>query len=92
MFENLLTFANQIRIGMETITLSFDPNSDFAAALDELIRNSEGVRVVKSSADAKAVLGKIQDLFVDGKGWDSEEEMLEDLARFRQERGAECAY
>lgn len=47
MFENLLTFANQIRIGMETITLSFDPNSDFATALDELIRNSEGVRVVK---------------------------------------------
>lgn len=47
MFENLLTFANQIRIGMETITLSFDPNSEFAAALDELIRNSEGVRVVK---------------------------------------------
>lgn len=35
MFENLLTFANQIRIGMETITLSFDPNSEFAAALEE---------------------------------------------------------
>ena len=92
MFENLITFANQIKIGMETITLSFDPNSDFAVALDELIRNSEGVRVVKRSADAKAVLGKIQDLFVDDKGWDSEEEMLEDMARFRQERIAECAY
>lgn len=47
MFENLLTFANQIRIGMETITLSFEPDSDFAVALDELIRNSDGVRVVR---------------------------------------------
>ena len=55
MFENLLTFANQIRIGMETITLSFDPNSDFAAALDELIRNSEGVRVVKRSRRKESV-------------------------------------
>lgn len=55
MFENLLTFANQIRIGMETITLSFDPNSDFAVALDELIRNSEGVRVVKRSRRKESV-------------------------------------
>ena len=55
MFENLLTFANQIRIGMETITLSFDPNSDFAVALDELIRKSEGVRVVKRSRRKESV-------------------------------------
>ena len=55
MFENLFTFANQIGIGMETITLSFDPNSDFAAALDELIRNSEGVRVVKRSRRKESV-------------------------------------
>ena len=37
-----------ISIGMETITLSYEPGSDFAKKLDELIRNSEGVRVVKS--------------------------------------------
>lgn len=92
MFENLLKFANQIKIGMETITLSFDPNSEFAAALDELIRNSEDVRVEKRSVDTKAVMRKIQDLFVDDKGWDSEEEMLEDLARFRQERIAKCVF
>lgn len=55
MFENLLTFANQIRIGMETITLSFEPDSDFAVALDELIRNSEGVRVVKRSRRKESV-------------------------------------
>ena len=37
---------------METITLSYEPGSDFAVALDELIRHSEGVCVVKRSDDA----------------------------------------
>ncbi len=48
--ENITTFANPMimRLGMEIITLSYEPGSDFAKALDELIRNSEGVRVVKS--------------------------------------------
>ena len=48
--EKLVTFARPmtISIGMETITLSYEPGSDFAKKLDELIRNSEGVRVVKS--------------------------------------------
>lgn len=47
--ENITTFANPMimRLGMETITLSYEPGSDFARALDELIRNSEGVRVVR---------------------------------------------
>ena len=45
--KNLITFANQLWIGMETITLSFEPGSDFAVALENLIRNSEGVRVVR---------------------------------------------
>lgn len=86
--ENQAIFANPIplRFSMETITLSSKPGSDFAVALEELIRNSEGVRVVKRGVEAKAVLEKIQDLFVDDKGWDSEEQMLEDLAKFRQER------
>ena len=47
--ENITTFAQpmRLRISMETITLSYEPGSDFAKALDELIRNSEGVRVVR---------------------------------------------
>ena len=47
--ENLVTFAHPMtmQFGMETITLSYEPGSDFAKALEELIRNSEGVRVVK---------------------------------------------
>ena len=45
--KNQAIFANPIplRFGMETITLSYEPGSDFAVALEELIRNSEGVRV-----------------------------------------------
>ena len=45
--KNLLIFANQMGFGMETITLGFEPESDFATALEELIRNSKGVRVLK---------------------------------------------
>ena len=86
--KNQGIFANPLtlRFGMETIILSYEPGSDFAVALEELIRNSAGVQVVKSGVEAKAVLGEIQDLFVDDKGWDSEEQMLEELAKFRQER------
>jgi hypothetical protein len=54
--ENIANFANPMimRIGMETITLSYEPGSDFAKALDELIRNSEGVCVVKRRRNENA--------------------------------------
>ena len=44
------------------------------------------------SASAKAVLEKIQGMFAEDKGWTSENEMLGDLAGFRRERLAVCAY
>lgn len=55
--ENMVTFAQPMimRIGMETITLSYEPGSDFAKALDELIRNSEGVRVVRRKQGKESV-------------------------------------
>ena len=46
----------------------------------------------EKSASAKAVLGKIQDMFAEDKGWTSEDEMLKDLAGFRRERVSACAY
>ncbi len=51
--EKLVTFASptMMRPNMETITLSYEPGSDFAKALDELIRNSEGVRVVRRKSE-----------------------------------------
>ena len=51
--EKLVTFASptMMKFNMETITLNYEPDSDFAKALDELIRNSEGVRVVKKKVE-----------------------------------------
>lgn len=48
--KNQAIFANPmtLRFSMETITLSYEPGSDFAVALEKLIRNSEGVRVERS--------------------------------------------
>lgn len=46
----------------------------------------------KEENKAKSTLHEIQALFADEKGWDSEEEMLEDMAAFRRERLAKCAY
>ena len=43
-------------------------------------------------ASAKDVFGKIQSMFAEDKSWTSEDEMLEDLAVFRRERVALCAY
>lgn len=48
--------------------------------------------VDEKSTSAKAVLGKIQGMFAEDKGWTSEDEMLKDLAGFRRERVATCAY
>ena len=46
----------------------------------------------EKNASAKAILGKIQGMFAEDKGWSSEDEMLEDLAGFRRERESLCAY
>ncbi len=46
----------------------------------------------EKGASAKAVLSEIQGMFAEAKGWASEDEMLKDLAGFRRERVAQCAY
>ena len=46
----------------------------------------------EKSASAKAVFEKIQGIFAEDKGWATEDEMLVDLAGFRRERVASCAY
>lgn len=80
-------FENQLE------DLSFSEQLYVMEYLLKLIR----LRQQKESANEKsaspmAVLGKIQDMFAEDKGWASEEEMLEDLAGFRRERVASCAY
>ena len=46
----------------------------------------------EKGVSAKAVLSEIQGMFAEDKGWASEDEMLKDLAGFRRERVAQCAY
>ena len=41
---------------------------------------------------AKATLSEIQGVFANDKGWESEKEMLSDMANFRRERLAKCEY
>ena len=47
--------------------------------------------IEEKSTSATAVLGEIQSMFAEDKGWASEDEMLKDLAGFRRERVASCA-
>ena len=46
----------------------------------------------EKGASSKTVLSEIQGMFAEDKGWASENEMLKDLAGFRRERVALCAY
>ena len=41
---------------------------------------------------AKETLRQIQGMFADDKGWDSEEDILRDMADFRRERLSKCEY
>jgi hypothetical protein len=43
-------------------------------------------RKKKNSERSKAILSEIQSEFANDKGWDSEEQMLNDMALFRRER------
>ena len=80
-------FENQLE------DLSFSEQLYVMEYLFKLIRlRQQKESANEKSASPKAVLGKIQDMFAEDKGWASEEEMLEDLAGFRRERVASCAY
>jgi N-glycosylase/DNA lyase len=43
-------------------------------------------RKKKRVEESKNTLAEIQKMFVEDKGWDSEESMIEDMAAFRRER------
>ena len=42
-------------------------------------------RKQKRAQKNTAILSEIQDMFADDKGWDSEQDMIEDMAKFRKE-------
>lgn len=46
----------------------------------------------KQKNTIKTTLDEINEIFKDDKGWNSEEEMLADMAEFRRKRLAKCEY
>ena len=81
------TFENQLE------GLSFAEQLYVMEYLLKLMRlRQQNETTSEKSVSAKAVLGKIQGMFAEDKGWATEDEMLKDLAGFRRERVATCAY
>ena len=81
------TFENQLA------GLSYAEQLYVMEYLLKLMRLRQQNETAKEKGEsAKAVLGQIQDMFAEDKGWTSEDEMLKDLAGFRRERVASCAY
>lgn len=71
--------------------LSFAEQLYVMEYLLKLMRLKERNETAEDKSDsAKTVLGKIQGMFAEDKGWASEDEMLKDLAGFRRERVAQC--
>lgn len=58
---------------------------DYTAAIRYIEFLSASRKREKSKA-SKQALKEIQSLFADDKGWDSEDDMLADMAEFRRER------
>jgi hypothetical protein len=60
---------------------------DYRTAIS-FIQYLADTRKKKNSDNNQNILSEIQGMFAEDKGWDSEEEMLADMARFRKERTA----
>lgn len=43
-------------------------------------------RKKKRASESREIMEKIQNIFAGDKGWDSEEQMIQDMAAFRKER------
>ena len=58
---------------------------DYKAAIS-FIEYLSVSRKKKRAEKNTVILSEIQDMFADDKGWDSEQDMIEDMAKFRKER------
>lgn len=65
--------------------LSTLEEEDYNAAI-RYIQFLSVTRKQTKAEKSKAALAEIQDMFADDKGWDSEEDMLADMAEFRRSR------
>lgn len=48
--------------------------------------SSDVIMINEKAKESNEILSQIQGLFSDDKGWDSEEQMLADMAAFRKKR------
>lgn len=65
--------------------LSTLEEEDYSAAI-RYIQFLSVTRKQTKAEKSKAAMAEIQSMFADDKGWDSEEEMLADMAEFRRSR------
>ncbi|SEH23119.1 hypothetical protein [Selenomonas sp. KH1T6] len=60
-------------------------HEDYQAAVS-FIGYLSAMRKKKKAEDSRKILAEIQNMFSDDKGWNSEQDMIEDMAKFRRER------
>ena len=70
--------------------LSFAEQLYVMEYLLKLMRLRQQSELANEKSTPANVLGDIQSMFAEDKGWASEDEMLKDLAGFRRERVASC--
>ena len=75
---------------METITLSFEPGSDFAIALEKLIRDSKGVRVVKRNKKKETTKRTALDIAIQEEN-EGKVHSYSSVDEFFEKMGIECS-
>ncbi len=84
-----MSYAILEKYNVLTDELKSEVNDFIDFLLRKNISNTEqfsSKNIVLSKASPSATLKKIQSLFENDKGWNSEAEMIEDMRQFRQSR------
>ncbi|MDD6550561.1 MAG: hypothetical protein PUF16_02090 [Lachnospiraceae bacterium] len=71
-------------------TLARKMNSEDLTSVIQFINFLIEQRRSKAARDSQQTLMSIQDMFKDDKGWNSEDEMIADMAEFRKQRNRGC--
>lgn len=71
-------------------TLARKMNSEDLTSVIQFMNFLIEQRRSKAARDNQQTLMSIQDMFKDDKGWNSEDEMIADMAEFRKQRNRGC--
>lgn len=71
-------------------TLARKMNSEDLTSVIQFMNFLIEQRRSKEARDSQQTLMSIQDMFKDDKGWNSEDEMIADMAEFRKQRNRGC--